>query len=441
MKTNLARLTLLVLLSGLAAVAFSQTSEQWRKSETTKRTKVEKVSFRAGDNEDADREDKADKEKHDGEYWFSHAYSLHQSGHFVEAIDAFSHAIGLGHRQPTCMYNVACGYALLNDKENALFWLDRAFGSGFDRVDLLKDDSDLDSLRSDPRFKDIVQRVASMKPEKSEDSSSKKKERPDHDRLNEAIINFEQLRTAGSQDGDQWYKTGSRLLAVRDLDRAVYALTQAVEHLGYRGASAKYNLACTYALKGDSEQALDWLEKAINAGFDDTEKVREDPDTASLHGEARFKKIEELSRLLSLSQNVVDSDDHGNYSKVRWAPAIKRYEAYLRDHADSGRAWFNLGYALHYSSEHARAIEAFERAIQFDYKPPTSMYNIACANSMMGRKDAAFDWLEKSAKAGFDLENYIRGDEDLNNLRTDPRFTRFTEQASENHKDKHKNDK
>jgi Flp pilus assembly protein TadD len=444
MKTNLARLTLLVLLSGIAAVAFSQTREQWRKSETAKRAKVEKVSFltdrRTGDTEDVRNEDK-DKDNHDGEYWFSHAYSLHQSGHYVEAIDAFSHAIGLGHRQPTCMYNVACGYALLNDKENALFWLDRAFGSGFDRTDLLREDSDLDSLRSDSRFKDIVQRVASAKPEKPEDSSSKKKEHANHDRLNEAIINFEQLRSASSTDGEQWYKTGSRLLAVRDLDRATYALTQAVEHLGYNGASARYNLACAYALKGDRELALDWLEKAINAGFDDTEKVRSDSDTASLRGEARFKKIEEMSRLLSLSQNVVDSDDNGNYSKKRWAPAIKRYESYLRDHSDSGRAWFNLGYALHYSSEHARAIEAFERAIQFEYKPPTSMYNIACANSMMGRKDAAFEWLDKSVQAGFDLDNYIRGDEDLDNLRTDPRFARFIERASDRHKDKHKSEK
>jgi tetratricopeptide (TPR) repeat protein len=297
----------------------------------------------------------------------------------------------------------------------------------------LKEDSDLDSLRSDPRFKDIVQKAASTR---VEDPAPRKKDHPDQDRLNEAIINFEQLRSASSQDGDQWYKVGSRLLALRDLERAPVALSQAVEHLGYRGASAKYNLACAYALKGDRELALDWLEKAINAGFDDTDKVRKDPDTASLRSESRFAKIEEMSRFLSLSQAVSDSNDGGNYSKVRWAPAIKRYETYLKENPNSGRAWFNLGYALHYSSEHARAIEAFERAIQLDYKPPTSMYNIACANSMMGRKDAAFEWLGRAVQANFDLENYIQGDEDLDNLRTDPRFARFMERSDDRHKDK-----
>lgn len=431
MKTNLRHIALLVLVLGVSVAAFSQTRERWQKSEKSKQTSVEKVSLLTLTNEDSD------KENHDGASWFGQGYSLHQSGHYIEAIDAYSHAIGLGHRQATCMYNVACSYALLNDKENALFWLDRALGGGFDRVDLLKEDSDLDSLRSDARFKNIVQKVATTKP----DDGTKKKEHPSSDRHNEAIINFEQLRSASSQDGEQWYKVGSRLLSLRDFDRATFALTQAVEHLGYEGASAKYNLACTYALKGDRELALDWLEKSINAGFGSEDKLREDPDIASLRGDARFKKIEELSRILSLSQAAVDSDDEGQYSKARWAPAIKRYETFLKDHADNGRAWFNLGYALHYSSEHAKAIDAFERAIQFDYKPPTSMYNIACANSMMSRKDAAFEWLGKSVNAGFDLENYVRSDDDLDNLRSDPRFARFMERSDDRHKDKHKSDK
>lgn len=433
METNLRRVALLILVLGISVAAFSQTRERWLKSEKSKQASVEKVSY----NTVNINKEESEKENHDGASWFSQGYSLHQSGHYIEAIDAYSHAIGLGHRQATCMYNVACSYSLLNDKENALFWLDRALGGGFDRVDLLREDSDLDPLRSDARFKDILQRVATIK---LEDNSAKKKDHPDRDRHNEAIINFEQLRSASSQDGDQWYRVGSRLLSLRDFDRATLALTQAVEHLGYRGASAKYNLACTYALNGQRELALDWLEKSINAGFDDDDKLREDPDIASLRGEARFKKIEELSRLLSLSQAAADSDE-GQYSKARWAPAIKRYESFLRDHSDSGRAWFDLGYALHYSSEHAKAIDAFERAIQFDYKPPTSMYNIACANSMMGRKDAAFDWLGKSANAGFDLESYVEGDRDLDNLRSDPRFVRFIERAEDHRKDKHKSDK
>jgi tetratricopeptide (TPR) repeat protein len=215
-------------------------------------------------------------------------------------------------------------------------------------------------------------------------------------------------------------------------------LTQAVEHLSPNSASAMYNLACAYALKGDRALGLEWLEKAINAGFDNSDKLKADPDIASLRGEARFKDIQELSRTLSLSQFNGQGFEGSQYSKQRWAPAIKTYESFLRDNPNNGRGWFNLGYALHYSSEHARAVQAFERAGQLGYRKPTCLYNVACAHAMMGNRDAAFEWLEKALDAGFNLEGYILSDEDLNNLRSDPRFKRFSRMVDDEHKLKEK---
>lgn len=427
MKANLKRLALLALVSIVSLTVYSQSSRGsngLRESDKSKRRSVGNTSPRTAKNEDGKNETR------DGEYWFSRGYALHQSDHYIEAIEAFSHSIGLGYRQATSMYNVACGYALLNDKENALFWLNRSLAAGFDRADLLKDDSDLDLLRSDPRFKEIVQKA----------SFTKKEDKPGKDktisRLEDAVSNFEQLRRDSSRDGDEWYKVGSRLLRLRDFDRAATALTQAVDYLPYRGASSMYNLASTYALKGDRALGLEWLEKSINAGFDDGNKLKDDPDIASLRGEPRFKHIQELSRVLSLSQFNSQDSDGSQYSKQRWAPAVKTYESFLRDNPINGRGWFNLGYALHYSSEHARAIQAFEQAIQFGYRKPTSLYNIACGHAIMGDRDAAFEWLEKSVDAGFDIEGYILGDDDLDNLRSDPRFKRFQKLADDKPKDK-----
>ena len=59
---------------------------------------------------------------------------------------------------------------------------------------------------------------------------------------------------------------------------------------------------------------------------------------------------------------------------------------------------------------------------------------------MMGNRDAAFQWIEKSVDAGFDIGGYI-GDEDLNNLRSDPRFKRFQKIAEDEQKQKNKSDK
>ena len=431
MKVSLKRLASLAVILGLSLTAYSRDDEKntQRKSTGQKDEAVQKASLKTRGNEDVP------KESQDGQYWFSRGYALHQSDRYVEAIEAFTRSISLRFRQATCMYNVACGYALLNDKDNALFWLERSLAVGFDRGDLLKVDSDLDPLRSDPRFQAIVQKVAFTK---KEHKPGKEKTLSRHE---EAINDFEKLRQESAPDDFEWYRVGSRLLRFRDFDRATIALTQAVDRLGYRGTSAMYNLACAYALKGDRALGLEWLEKAINAGFDDNDKIKNDPDIASLRGEPRFKQIQELSRLLSISQ-FNDKESHDtNYSKTRWAPAVKTYEAFLQREPTNGRGWFNLGYALHYSSDHARAIEAFEKAIQFGYRPPTSMYNVACAYSMMGNRDAAFQWLEKSFDAGFDIGGYIESDEDLNNLRSDPRFKRFQKIADDEQKHKDKTEK
>jgi len=425
MKANLKWLIMMALVSTFSLTGYSQsrsTATVKRESSTTRNSHVERSSLRTS-------EDDKRTETQDGAYWFNRGYSLHQSDHYIEAIEAFTRAISLNYRQATSMYNIACGYSLLNDKDNALFWLDRSLGVGFDRADLLKQDSDLDPLRSDPRFNEILKKALLLK----------KNDKPAKDktvsRLEDAINTYEQLKRDASQDGDGWYKVGSRLIKLRDFDRAVSALTQATDYLGYRGSNAMYNLACAYGLKGDRAAGIEWLEKSVNAGFDDSAKLRDDPDIASLRGEPRFKNIQELSRVLSLSQFNQGSDGT-QYSKERWSPAIKTYEAFLRENPTNGRAWFNLGYALHYSREHSKAISAFERAIQFGYRKPTSLYNIACGHAMMGNRDAAFEFLEKSVNAGFNIEDYILGDEDLNSLRSDPRFKRYEETAEKEHKHK-----
>ena len=240
MKANLKRMALLALIATVSLTGYSQSprgTKGLHDSDKAEHGSVQNAGLRMAKNEDGKNETR------DGEYWFSRGYALHQSDHYIEAIEAFTHSIGLGYRQATSMYNVACGYALLNDKENAIFWLERALAVGFDRTDLLRTDSDLDPLRSDPRFGEIVRKV----------SSTKKEDKPAKDktisRLEDAINAFDKLRSESSRDGDEWYKVGSRLLRLRDFDRAATALTQAVDHLPYRGASAMYNLACAYSLK------------------------------------------------------------------------------------------------------------------------------------------------------------------------------------------------
>lgn len=54
-----------------------------------------------------------------------------------------------------------------------------------------------------------------------------------------------------------------------------------------------FNAACSHARAGAREQAFQWIERALKAGFDDLDQLRADPDLASLQGDP------ELDRLLA----------------------------------------------------------------------------------------------------------------------------------------------
>ena len=56
-------------------------------------------------------------------------------------------------------YNFATIYAQLGDKEQAFEWLQKAYEERSFFITLLAVDPELDSLRSDPRFTELVKKV------------------------------------------------------------------------------------------------------------------------------------------------------------------------------------------------------------------------------------------------------------------------------------------
>lgn len=55
-----------------------------------------------------------------------------------------------------------------------------------------------------------------------------------------------------------------------------------------------YNLACIYSLQNDREAAMQWLEKAIDKGYDSLEEMRTDPTLGNIRGTPRYKQLENL---------------------------------------------------------------------------------------------------------------------------------------------------
>jgi len=94
-----------------------------------------------------------------GRAWSNLGYARLQAGDPKGATDAYNRALSDGYQQSTTMYNLACCAARAGNREEAFQWLDKADKAGFDLGEQMSDDSDLDALRSDPRFAALLQRL------------------------------------------------------------------------------------------------------------------------------------------------------------------------------------------------------------------------------------------------------------------------------------------
>ncbi|MCP6755752.1 hypothetical protein NL533_29430, partial [Klebsiella pneumoniae] len=81
--------------------------------------------------------------------------------------------------------------------------------------------------------------------------------------------------------------------------------------------------------------------------------------------------------------------------------------------------------------EYALAAKAFQQSAERGHRVGTSLYNEACALSLDGKKDAALDTLQKALDAGFDQPDIFRTDDDLDNVRHDPRFDAIEKEAKD----------
>lgn len=90
----------------------------------------------------------------DGRNWYRLGYSLHLMGKYSESARAFQRSVEIGNN-PLVMYNLACAYARLGEKDKAFEWLNKSLTLGFVAPQLTSD-PDLAGLYSDARFKEVT---------------------------------------------------------------------------------------------------------------------------------------------------------------------------------------------------------------------------------------------------------------------------------------------
>ena len=95
-----------------------------------------------------------------GRAWYRLAYVLHALGNYEGAVAAYQKNLSINSANANAMYNLACAFARLNNKDKAFEWLGKAAAAGFPTNPATLDtDNDLDSLRADARFQEVKQNL------------------------------------------------------------------------------------------------------------------------------------------------------------------------------------------------------------------------------------------------------------------------------------------
>jgi len=87
------------------------------------------------------------------------ANQLCNVGELEKGKEMAEQALAREENEPLVLYNIACFFAMSGDIDRSLALLERAVESGWGDRAWLETDSDLDSLREDPRFKALVDRI------------------------------------------------------------------------------------------------------------------------------------------------------------------------------------------------------------------------------------------------------------------------------------------
>jgi len=140
------------------------------------------------------------------------------------------------------IYNTACDFALLGDAEHALKSLERSLSQGYDRYHVIARDSDLDNIREDPKFFQLMR-----------------------DRYAQIVVKYRGLLETGRSSGEALHVLAWAQLFVQDAKSLEVGVENANRALALNPGNAAYlwTLAQLYAAQGKTKLALEKIELAI----------------------------------------------------------------------------------------------------------------------------------------------------------------------------------
>jgi tetratricopeptide (TPR) repeat protein len=157
----------------------------------------------------------------------------------------------------------------------------------------LANDSTAKAPEGEPSVKDAQKKFRAAEEEKERAATELAKAK----RLAEDEPIKKEAKKDGPHDEDEAQEMFEKALKLHDEDKSYKESIKLFKRVFYQfpkssvGFTSAYNVACGYALAGQKEEALDWLEIAVKSGFSKIDHLRKDPDLDSLRNEKRYKKL------------------------------------------------------------------------------------------------------------------------------------------------------
>jgi tetratricopeptide (TPR) repeat protein len=86
------------------------------------------------------------------------------------------------------------------------------------------------------------------------------------------------------------FKTAVRFAGEKNYGKAV-ALFQGILAISPDSPTIYYNISCLHAIQGRKADAVDWLGRAVEKGYDNWEKLKTDPDLNNIRNEAGYRSL------------------------------------------------------------------------------------------------------------------------------------------------------
>lgn len=126
----------------------------------------------------------------------------------------------------------------------------------------------------------------------------------------QAAAAYATLAEQDTTNATAWYRWANSLKQLGEYERAI-DVWRALDARGGAPLFVKHSIATAYALHGQTDEAFDWLEQAVAAGFSNLPMLTDNPDLATLRDDARFEAI--LAQADRNARPCEFSEDHRKF--------------------------------------------------------------------------------------------------------------------------------